>query len=360
MTITLEHFSCLVVGIYGAVSDPSRWDSVIGDITAAFGAEGGHIVIPEPSTGRFVVRSSGIDSLVTELLGPIAHAAERVRQLPAGTVMTYDEVISAPERWRGVHRTDRAVSDCFVTRLTEGVPASWICLAGPERLKESGNTEGLKLMRALVPHLGEAVRTQSDLAKLTHERNFAHRALDAVRYGVMIVSADAEPLFANSVAESITRHDEGLTVDACGRLCATTSSQSAALRHVIRRVAESGSSADSLALTRPSGPRPLVVHVAPLDGDLLSNRVALVLVVDPDGDTHPEPAVLQQLYGLTEAEATVATAVLGGGGVQAVATKLSLSPSTVRTHLRHIFTKTSTHRQAELIRLLLTVTTATS
>jgi DNA-binding CsgD family transcriptional regulator len=38
-----------------------------------------------------------------------------------------------------------------------------------------------------------------------------------------------------------------------------------------------------------------------------------------------------------------------------IAEELSVSVTTVKTHLRHVFEKTGTHRQAELVRLVLSL-----
>ena len=65
--------------------------------------------------------------------------------------------------------------------------------------------------------------------------------------------------------------------------------------------------------------------------------------------------VLRRIYGLTRAESQVAMRVLNGDGLAPIAEELSVSLTTVRTHLQRIFDKTGTHRQAELVRLLLTV-----
>jgi DNA-binding CsgD family transcriptional regulator len=79
----------------------------------------------------------------------------------------------------------------------------------------------------------------------------------------------------------------------------------------------------------------------------------LVVIVDPEHEPRPDLEVLSGLYGLTKAEAEVALRVLDGTGVGPIADGLFLSLSTVRTHLQHVFHKTNTHRQAELVRLLL-------
>src|SRR4029079_16210961 len=91
------------------------------------------------------------------------------------------------------------------------------------------------------------------------------------------------------------------------------------------------------------------------DADELSPGGTLVVIVDPEREPLALASMLKGLYGLTPAEATVAIEVLRGGGLQSVADKMSVSISTVRIHLQRVFDKTATHRQAELVRLLLTI-----
>jgi DNA-binding CsgD family transcriptional regulator len=62
---------------------------------------------------------------------------------------------------------------------------------------------------------------------------------------------------------------------------------------------------------------------------------------------------LREDFGLTRAEAAVAIDVLKADGLQAAAGRLGISLATARTHLAHVFDKTGTRRQAELVRLLL-------
>jgi DNA-binding CsgD family transcriptional regulator len=100
--------------------------------------------------------------------------------------------------------------------------------------------------------------------------------------------------------------------------------------------------------------------VLPIDrrtiGVVAPGPAALVLVVDPDSDPLPDTLILRQLYGLTTTEATVARLLVHGHCPTAIADQLSLSLATVKTHLRAIFDKTGTHRQAELVAHLLSTT----
>jgi DNA-binding CsgD family transcriptional regulator len=137
--------------------------------------------------------------------------------------------------------------------------------------------------------------------------------------------------------------------------------ENAALQRLINRAIGRGEdgfrTGDTLTLTRPSGSLPLVVHVLPTNADHheFSPASALAVIVDPAREPPALAPMLRRLYGLTRAEADVACEVLHGEGLQSVANKMSVSLSTVRTHLQRIFEKTHTHRQAELARLLLMI-----
>lgn len=61
---------------------------------------------------------------------------------------------------------------------------------------------------------------------------------------------------------------------------------------------------------------------------------------------------LQRRYGLTDAEARVAIAIAEGRSVAECARRLDIGDATVRSHLKHVFDKTDTHRQVELVGLV--------
>jgi DNA-binding CsgD family transcriptional regulator len=55
---------------------------------------------------------------------------------------------------------------------------------------------------------------------------------------------------------------------------------------------------------------------------------------------------------LTPSEVRVLQAVVDDGSVPAAAEALGLSQSTVKTHLHHVFEKTGTSSQSELVKLV--------
>jgi DNA-binding CsgD family transcriptional regulator len=64
-------------------------------------------------------------------------------------------------------------------------------------------------------------------------------------------------------------------------------------------------------------------------------------------------ASLRSRFCLTPAEAQIALGIADGETLAAIAESRGVSVSTARGQLKSVFAKTGTHRQAELIRLLI-------
>lgn len=69
----------------------------------------------------------------------------------------------------------------------------------------------------------------------------------------------------------------------------------------------------------------------------------------------PTVAVLEQHFQLTRAEARVARRLAMGRNLQAIARELGISQETARTHAKRAMQKTQTHRQAELVSVVLSL-----
>jgi DNA-binding CsgD family transcriptional regulator len=82
------------------------------------------------------------------------------------------------------------------------------------------------------------------------------------------------------------------------------------------------------------------------------SAAGLVLILDPERRVAVEQSDLQQRYGLTIAECNLANCMVEGMDVNACCARLNIRRSTARMHLRSLFVKTRTRRQAELVALL--------
>ena len=81
---------------------------------------------------------------------------------------------------------------------------------------------------------------------------------------------------------------------------------------------------------------------------------ALLFIGDPERPVDIDPRRLIRLYGLSRAESRVAVLLGQGQRLEQIAEALGLTYETVRKHLKQIFIKTGTDRQAELVRTLVT------
>jgi DNA-binding CsgD family transcriptional regulator len=116
--------------------------------------------------------------------------------------------------------------------------------------------------------------------------------------------------------------------------------------------------AEALCIHRNGDRRPLHVWAVPLlrasSGLLVpaSEADVMVIVIDPELSMAPPIDALKALYGLTDAEARLTKGLLHGERLEDYAARAGISMNTARTHLKSVFAKTDTDRQAELMRLL--------
>jgi DNA-binding NarL/FixJ family response regulator len=287
-----------------------------------------------------------------------------VERGPAGAVRTGSELMPLVrksefyEDW--LQPLD--IDDGLFVRLTGGPQRACLIVGAPRRSESFDTSERVKLVSGLVPHFQQALRAQDKLAALTNCAVELAGALEVVRHGVIVVAGEHLVINLNSAAERIFRAEDGLCVRS-GRIAATSTRAERELHQAIQNAVTDEHSiarkGRTLTCARPSGKRPYIIHVLPShrrDADEpLRQPVALVLIIDPEDEPELPAALLRRLYHLTEAEVAVALQIMRGVDLKHIAEQLLVSLTTVRTHLQHVFDKTGTHRQAELARLLLTL-----
>ncbi|WP_209601486.1 helix-turn-helix transcriptional regulator [Sinorhizobium kostiense] len=99
----------------------------------------------------------------------------------------------------------------------------------------------------------------------------------------------------------------------------------------------------------------MILRIQRLGGnlpDFFSHSVGACLIEDIGREQRQNQEQLRQLFGLTATEAIIATMISQGVTLQRIAQDRAISYETARTHLRNIFSKTNTRRQAELAALL--------
>ncbi len=368
--VSVSNFSQLVSSIYAAAVTTGRWDETLAEVVDAFDGTGGALAIAQAAPDMAEIQVNvGTDAAAkrayNEYYGRLDHVAAAIERSPAGLVHTGTELV-LPHMNSEFHvdwiRPNDFGDGVFV-RLTNGAVCEWLAVAAPHRSEPFGTPERVRLMSQLVPHLQQAIHTQGKLSNLARRQTDLAGAIESVPNGMVIVGPGCRVLHLNSAAEAVLSAGDGLDIDSSGSISAPVARADRELRRLVCRALGEGPSAiPSGGITlcpRPSGLRAYAVHVIPLGrataGLDSAAATALVLVIDPAREPEPTAAVLRRLYGLTSTEADVALRVLRCEGLNPVADELSVSLTTIRTHLQHVFDKTGTHRQAELVRLLLAI-----
>jgi DNA-binding CsgD family transcriptional regulator len=295
---------------------------------------------------------------------PWAHAPA-VAGMHAGTIVIGDQLLTRGDMQRTPFYSEFGrqydVFQCMMGLIEASPEAlSGISVNRSER-QRSFDAEDSSLFALLMPLLKRALQIHRRLTGAELMAANAMDVLDRLPHGVVLVSASGAVLSTNRAADEILRTRDGLTSER-GELRAST----VALTHKLRAALEAAvrtsqglaiDGSTALALPRPSGRRPLSVVIAPLPvrrAVLTSNpAAAAVFVTDPERPPVPDVAMIRALFALTESEAELVRWLLSGFDLGQAAARLGLRLDTVRKRLKVIFEKTNTHRQADLVRLVL-------
>lgn len=214
-------------------------------------------------------------------------------------------------------------------------------------------------------------------------RSFVALAVDTLKQGLLLLDRDGCVLAANAAAQrTVHRHpamDWVVSPFAHGgrrRLQIRRSAPQMRLERTLRRFADAASGEASvaprarmaarsesemqiIAIPDEHGHPSLILTLSPVAGgrspDAGPVPIALGTLIDRATEPVLERGMLRDLFGLTEAESRVAEAYLRADTVKEVGELLGVSANTVKTHLAAVYLKTGCTRQAQLVRLLMSL-----
>lgn len=360
-----QALSELVGSIYETVVDPSACPNMLNGLADLLGATGGAQV------GAYNCKARTATMLAPrvdpkELPSFSQYWADVWRQCdkhPIGAVFVPEMRISHRDRRHtsmsnGSLQPQIQESIMGTTLLTEGSVSTVVSVSRPYSEGEFDATE-IRLFAALIPHLQRAVQLRLRLAALDGPPTSSAEMLNRLPHAVLLVDAWARVIFANQAATKILSAGDGLFLDRDG-LKAEMAEDTRRLRQTIadcaERTSELGGAGGRLRLSRrDQGPLTMLVipHRTQVTWIDVLRPAAILFIADAEQTAVVRSERLGQNFGLTPAEAVFAAEISKGDGLQAAASRLGVSLTTVRTHLAHVFDKTGTRRQAELVRLIL-------
>jgi len=219
------------------------------------------------------------------------------------------------------------------------------------------------LLRSLLPRLETAIAIYG---RLTAQRNQLYvygETSERLAIGALMVNEEGAILFKNTVADRLLAQNDGLLAQN-GLLRCMNTDDDRALRALLRDTltVREGENGRALKIRRSEGEHcwSLLLRPAGAQVALGENTAGAVMVLIRDAGAKPavSGAMLTELFGLTRAEAALAVLLVQGRSLDEAAVALGISRYTARAQLAAIFAKTDTHRQPQMVSLVLnTVTT---
>ncbi len=188
-----------------------------------------------------------------------------------------------------------------------------------------------------VPHLVQAARMCHDDARRQAWAGMLGQAADALPLAAWIVDADGHVAWRNGRALALERTGQGVRVDRCGCLYLGDGMPSG-----VPGCHRIGGGPVLYAVVRRLGEGP---H-------------RLVAVTEPARMPGVSAAALRTYFGLTDAEACLAAALVGGSALETYAQARGVSIGTARNQLKQVLAKVGVPRQSELVRVVLTTAAA--
>ena len=181
-------------------------------------------------------------------------------------------------------------------------------------------------------------------------------ALDAHEHAMFGIGSNGRVMLLNRGAEAVVREGDCLRLSN-DRLLAAVARENRKLQQLLSDAVGMGfgpEQSSAMLLERTSGKKAMRVtttrFVSTINGSSMA-LAALVFVSDPEGVPRSRATLMRWMYGLTPAEARVADLLLQGFDAGEAATRLGLTLGTVRLQTKRVMAKTGTRRQAELMRL---------
>lgn len=302
---------------------------------------------------------------LSDLIGMIYDTAFNIELWPRLTQMLADELTpvlaDSPKSISILQRFDP--TDC-VSGL---IPAQ--DRAGTEFINAQGRTtsprnnrsdklSNVELVDLLHSHFTRALALNHQIFETQRESNALLSLFDRLPLGMLVVDRDGYVLTHNRKLDQILSEEKGIAIHQ-KRINADSSTDTRRLRQAIRAVADNDhQQGETVHLCSPDSVVPISALILPYDADNSASYndgdKVVVILTTPGMHIEVSTDTLISVYKLTKAEARLVSSLVKGSSLNSIAENFGLSKHTVRNQLKSVYEKTGTHRQAELVRQVIT------
>jgi DNA-binding CsgD family transcriptional regulator/PAS domain-containing protein len=218
------------------------------------------------------------------------------------------------------------------------------------------------LMMRIYPHLKVALEIYERSRRQYLENNAYIKAIDQLAFGVVILNERGHVIRVNETASRMMKESQLLRVVGNYLQAGEPDHETLVANAIKAMLGDKGTTANAAGSLKISADKPVrslymllkpIQESTPESGSSPPAGVAIFLSVDKLQHNVSIEA-FAKLYHISRAEMALVTELLDGASIIEASTTLGISENTARVQLRSVFTKTDTHRQADLIRLVLT------
>ena len=277
-----------------------------------------------------------------------------------GSMLFPDHCLKKTEYWtdwlrpQGIFYTAAAIVELRAERSTN------ITVVRGEKVGAYDAGE-LALIDSLMPHLQTAFALQRKLRRLELLSQSSTEVLELLPFGVLLLDAASQLLYANERAQAMTAATHLLQLREGAPLYCPREADNGALRRMLHEAAQTGTAAPGgcggvLNLHGLAGKR-LRLRITPLPSwhSPFGCAGAIAVFLSDSNDLITSLAsTLRHFYGMTVAEARLTEALVNGYSLQEYAERQHISIHTARTQVKGATAKAGAQRQVDLVRIVLT------
>ncbi|WP_445396887.1 helix-turn-helix transcriptional regulator [Zobellella sp. An-6] len=351
----------LIDAIYAAAADPALWPSVAGKIQRAIGGHSVNLVLEDLADARInCVYSNGVSAAEVERYQHDIMAKDELVGLlsiiPEGKAFTSQDFFDV-KNLHSLYCYENFYEDLGYTHFNAGLfyrnkqRRGWISVVRSETDALYTADEHL-LMQSLLPHLQRAFLINVQLLEARLTSKLALDSLEHIAAATALLTRQGQVVQHNHRAEPYLHRELASAKESTLRL--PEAGANSRLHKLVGAVGQDkNSKLSSVVPFAEQGIRKIALCFpwcsTQEQFDWLGKSASCIVFILSPSTSIPPANLLQQTFGVSNAEVKVLQRLINGIPVVEIAKGLFISEATVRFHIRNLLRKTQTQSQAELL-----------